>query len=84
MGRLRLAWQAPTENVDGTPIEGLSSYRIHVGNYSGDYDEVVTVSGDATSHTLNLPSGTYYVVVTAVDLDGHESVFSNEVHRGSS
>jgi hypothetical protein len=78
-GSLQISWQVPTENVDGTPIEGLSVFRIHYGTISGNYDKVVEVSGATTSHTLELAQGEYYLAMTAVDLDGDESGLSNEV-----
>jgi hypothetical protein len=78
-GSLQLSWQVPTENVDGTPIEGLSVFRIHYGTISGSYDKVVEVSGSTTSHTMELAQGEYYLAMTAVDLDGDESGLSNEV-----
>jgi len=79
VGSLQISWQAPTENVDGTPINGLSAYRIHYGESSGQYDSVVEVDGSASDHTLNLIVGEYYIAMTAVDVDGDESGLSNEV-----
>ena len=79
IGSLQISWQVPTENVDGTPIEGLSAFRIHYGTISGSYDKVVEVSGSTTNHTLDLAKGEYYLAMTAVDLDGDESGLSNEV-----
>ena len=79
IGSLVISWQAPTENVDGTPVAGLANYRIHYGTRSGQYDNVVEVSGSSTSHALSVPVGNYFVAMTAVDLDGDESGLSNEV-----
>ena len=33
---------------------------------------------NATSYVVALPAGTYYFALTAVDVDGNESAFSNE------
>ncbi len=76
---LSLSWQAPTENVDGTPLSDLASYQIHYGTNSGEYDSMTEVSGDALSHTLSVPVGTYYIAMTVTDNQGNESGLSNEV-----
>ena len=83
IGSLQISWQAPSENVDGTPIDGLSAFRIHYGTSSGTYDKAVEVSGSASSHTLELVMGQYFIAMTAVDLDGDESALSNEVIKQS-
>jgi len=79
MGELVLEWQAPSENVDGTAVIGLSAYRIHYGTSSGQYDDVAEVAGHLSSATLNVIQGTYFVAMTAIDLDSEESGLSNEV-----
>ena len=83
LGSLSLSWQAPTENVDGSPIDGLSAYRIHVGTSPGSYEDIVEVSGNIETHSLSLVKGEYYLAMTAVDLDGDESALSNEVSKRS-
>jgi len=79
LGSLQISWQAPTENVDGSAVGGIRIFRIHYGNSSRNYDKVVEVSGNTTSHTLDLIMGEYYIAMTAVDLEGDESALSNEV-----
>ncbi|NKB99792.1 MAG: hypothetical protein GKR90_15030 [Pseudomonadales bacterium] len=79
IGSLTVSWQAPTENVDGTPVSALTSYRIHYGTSSGQYDSVAQVEGAVSSHTLSLPVGTYYIAMTVTDAEGDESGLSNEV-----
>jgi hypothetical protein len=76
---ISLAWEAPVENVDGSPIAALSNYRIHYGERSGQYSHVQQAAGTATSHLLQVPSGTYYIAMTAIDGEGNESGYSNEV-----
>lgn len=79
VGSLTLNWQAPSENVDGSPVSGINGYNIHYGAVSGQYDEVAGASGTATSHTFQLPVGNYYFSMTAIDTEGDESGLSNEV-----
>ncbi len=79
-GEVALQWQAPTQNVDGSALTDLAGYKIYYGLASRDYTEVLDVSSaGATSYALTLPSGAYYFAMTALDADGNESAYSNEV-----
>jgi hypothetical protein len=75
-----LAWDPPTQNVDGTPLNDLAGYKLYWGTTSGVYDEFVDV-GAATMHTIdNLIAGQdYYFAATAYDHSGNESTFSLEL-----
>jgi len=81
---LSLSWVAPTENVDGTPLTDLDGYRIYYGVSSRNYGapEEVTDSS-ATSVSIEVPSGSYYVAMTAMDAEGNESGYSNEVLKNT-
>jgi hypothetical protein len=73
-----LAWDPPTTNVDGTPIEDLTGYKIHYGTSSRTYAVSIDV-GNVTSYRIdNLPSGTYYFGATAYNSSGCQSEYSNE------
>jgi hypothetical protein len=75
-------WTAPTTNTDGTPITGLSGFRVYAGTVPGQYSQTVSIPGPgATSVVLDgLASGhMWYFVVTAVNSAGLESVRSREV-----
>ena len=75
-----LNWQAPAQNVDGTPLTDLAGYRIYYGQQSRNYSESVPINGTSrTDYSLNLSSGDYYFAMTAIDADGNESGYSNEV-----
>jgi hypothetical protein len=79
-GGTTLTWQAPQQNVDGTPLMDLAAYRIYVGTTSRAYFQEVEIRNPAaTSHFLELERGEYYVAMTAVDAEGNESAYSNEV-----
>jgi len=82
LGELSIRWVAPEENVDGTPLTDLRSYRIYYGGQSRDYTHTVdVVDPSATSHAFSAPSGDYYLTMTALDADGNESAYANEIMR---
>jgi hypothetical protein len=81
-----LSWTAPTKNVDGSDLTDLAGYRLYNGPGTRNYDQVADVPGaDTLGVTLTvatgLPTGMRYFAVTAVDGDGNESAFSNEVSK---
>jgi hypothetical protein len=79
-GGTTLSWVPPVENTDGTPLQGLLGYRIYVGTSSRAYHERLEVSDPAaTSQFLALSRGEYFLAMTALDAEGRESTYSNEV-----
>ena len=83
-----LTWIAPVEREDTTAFSEneIAEFRVYYGTATGDYQTVVNVGRADTSAatpinlTLTLPTGfTYYFVVTTVDLEGRESLYSTEV-----
>lgn len=79
----RLSWAAPAEREDNSSIllSEISGYQVFYGTVQGQYTSSVTINdATATSYTLtNLPTGTYYLVMTTLDTEGRESQFSPEV-----
>jgi len=72
--RVRLAWDAPTHNEDGSPIEDVCGYKIYYGTQSGAYDAYVSVG--ATNHVTiegMVEGRTYYFCGQAVNAYGNES-----------
>ncbi len=70
---IELSW------TDALPVDQVAGYRVYYGKASGVYDFVDDV-GLTNSYSL---TGlelwvNWYIAVTAVDLDGNESVLSNE------
>jgi hypothetical protein len=65
--------------TDGQPIDDVTGYRVYYGQRSGEYDFVDDV-GLTNSHSLTDLElwVNWYVAVTAVDVHGNESAFSNE------
>jgi len=75
-----LNWSPPSLNADNTPLTDLAGYNIYYGTSLGNYPNVISIPNPGiTSYTIdNLPgSNTYYFVVTAIDVVGNESEYSN-------
>ncbi|MCP4253856.1 MAG: fibronectin type III domain-containing protein [Candidatus Scalindua sp.] len=77
---VKISWIAPTLNQDGSPLTDFDGYRVYYGTSRGNYVLYSDV-GNVTSETIsNLVSGeTYYIVVSAYDISGNESLYS--VHK---
>lgn len=75
-----LRWQAPRENVDGTPLTDLAGYVIYWGTSSRNYTGSHTInSPTATEWEATMAAGSYYFAMTAFDAENNESGYSNEV-----
>jgi len=61
-GSATLAWQAPTVNVDGTPLTNLAGYWINYGTSATALTHAVQVAspGIVTYVVTNLSPGTWY------------------------
>ena len=78
------AWvQAPTENVDGTPLTDLAFLNLHFGrSSSGPFDTAFsfpfTEPGAVTCLALprTLEPGVWYIRATATDSEGNTSAYS--------
>ncbi|MBK5970789.1 MULTISPECIES: FG-GAP-like repeat-containing protein [Thiorhodovibrio] len=73
---------AATYNLAWDPVDDsrVAGYRVHYGNASGTYTEVIDV-GKTTQHSIGGLAGNqpFYFIVTAYDGQGNESPASNEV-----
>ena len=78
-GSATLSWQAPTENVDGSPLTNLAGYRVAYGRSASSLTTVVELANPGlTTHTVSdLSSGTWYFAVRAYTTSGVESALSN-------
>lgn len=75
-----IRWQAPTQNVDGSPVNDLAGYRVHWGVLSRNYTDNLTIAqAGVTEWEVDLPTGEYFFALTAFDAEGNESAYSNEV-----
>lgn len=79
-----LSWVPPTTNTDGTPLVGLSGFRVYYGTASGQYSRNLSVASPSVRSVVleSLASGnTWYFAVTAVGSDGVESAYATEVSK---
>lgn len=83
-----LNWQAPTQNTDGTPLTDLAGYRVYFGYATRDYVVSADVNDpNATTATVTVPLGLVpgdnyiFIAMTAIDSQGNESAYSNEITR---
>lgn len=79
----KVSWSAPLKREDETALNlvEIAEYRVYYGVRAGDYDSVIVVDGNSTfeAEDSNVSKGTYYVAVTAIDSDGLESGYSEEI-----
>ena len=79
---VRISWQPPLTNTDGSALTDLKGYRIVYGTQTGVYTGSVPVTGTglATYTVDNLQSGKkYYFSMVSVNTAGTESDFAQEV-----
>ena len=71
--QVTLTWN--TNNEDD-----IAGYKIYYGNSSRNYNSIVDV-GKQTSYTISdlVDGNTYFVALTAYDINGNESGFSKEI-----
>lgn len=72
---VQITWQTPPgqENV-------TVGYRLFVGRASRRYDSAVPVAANVTnSHQFELTPGRYFVAMSTIGHDGHESSLSGEI-----
>ncbi len=79
-GAAVLSWVAPSEREDATvlSLSEIAGYRIYYGVESGIYQDPIVINDHtATQAQLSgISSGAYFVVMTTVDVDGRESLWS--------
>ncbi len=73
-----LTWDAPAISTD------VTGYMIHYGPVSGAYSQSIDVGNTTTYTVSNLNDGqVYYFAATAYNHAGKQSVYSNEVSKGT-
>jgi len=81
VGSATVSWTPPTLRADNTTLTmaEISGYRVYYGTTTGSYPNSVDIP-DRTVQQLtvnNIPTGTYFFVMTTVDMEGRESAFSS-------
>lgn len=74
-----LSCTLPIEREDGTPIaeDEIATINFYAGTTAGDYTDTVGMTSCSMSIDVTLlTDAPYYYVVTAVDTDGRESMYS--------
>ena len=78
-----LTWDAPITNIDGSPLTDLAGFKVYWGVVSGTYTGVADMGNVTTvniAQTMAItPKGNYCFAVTAYDVAGNESDYSNEI-----
>ena len=82
---LPLEWTVPSEREDATALSivEIQGYRIFYSKTKGSYpytDSILVNDGSAHQFTIpaqTIPSGKYFIVMTAIDTDGRESYYSD-------
>lgn len=78
-----LTWDAPTTNIDGSPLTDLAGYKIYYGTSTGVYSNVLDVKNVTTYNITGLSPGTYYFTLTAYNTSKQESDYTKEISKQS-
>lgn len=77
---IQLAWEAPEERLDGSPLTDLAGYRVYYGTNSGNLSATADVGPTNTVAIEGLEEGrTYFFRLTTLDSTGRESPPSAEL-----
>jgi len=75
-----LAWEAPTNNLDGTPLTNLGGYRLYCRPADGAYGPGLDVGNVTRTSVSDLEEGTTYCfAVKTYNSSGSESPFSEQL-----
>lgn len=70
-----MAWDAPTKNTDGSPLESLAGYYIYYGDSPAALTHVIQIREPASRGYVvrHLSPGTHYFSVSAYTASGAQS-----------
>jgi Putative Ig domain len=82
-GSMELAWEVPTQMVDGSALVDLKGYTIHYGRSPHALSYAIEVESPTLNTFVveNLPPGTYYFAITAITANGVQSPPSNVISK---
>jgi hypothetical protein len=80
-----VTWQPPSQTLDGSPltVEELRKFTVFLSSQPDTDDIFKQLQVDITNTYLitweikNIPEGAYYYYMTATDLEGNVSAYSN-------
>jgi hypothetical protein len=77
-GTATISWSAPTQNTDGTALQGVTGYRVRYGTNPANLSASTGLLDAARSSVdiAGLAVGTWYFAVTVRDGAGTESDLS--------
>jgi hypothetical protein len=80
-----LAWEAPTQNTDGSPLTDLAGFRVRWGNAANNLGAGVYIQNPAARSWTSgaLTPGTWFFGVHAFNALGLESAISNIVSKAT-
>lgn len=82
-GSSPLSWTPPSERADGTALalSEIAAYRVYYGTVKGQYTGTLLIEDGSVDDAKlgEIPAGKYFIVVTTIDTDDRESIYSNEV-----
>jgi hypothetical protein len=78
-GNATVTWVPPQQNADGTMLTDLAGFRIYYGTSADELTQAVDISTNGTTsfRIANLPNGTWYFAVAALNAAGIEGDLSN-------
>lgn len=77
-GSVKLAWNEPIQNADGSELTDLAGYKVYYGAASAGYTRSINVGNYTSIVISNLSSGVWCFAVSAYDHAGNESDYSVE------
>jgi hypothetical protein len=82
-GSAMLTWTAPTEHIDGLPLNDLVGFKLYWGTAPGFHSRQLVINNpNAKSWKVDdLPAGRWYFAVSAMSVNGFESAKSNEAYK---
>lgn len=83
VGSATVSWDIPTTNADGSALSDLAGFIVYYGTESGVYPRSEPVNDISANSVVidDLPAGTWFFAVTAIDETGNESALSGEASK---
>jgi hypothetical protein len=78
-GSVTLSWKAPASDANGSTLNDLAGYKIYYGLSSNNFTRSIDVGHSTSIVISSLSSGRWCFAVTAYDVSGNESKYSNEM-----